>query len=47
MKQTTKRFYGTLVGVAFLSGLTGAFAYSLSQKSVDKVLPSFSFTESC
>ena len=45
MKQTTKRFYGTLVGVAFLSGLTGAFAYSLSQKSVDKVLPSFSFTE--
>ena len=45
MKQTTKRFYGALVGVAFLSGLTGAFAYSLSQKSVDKVLPSFSFTE--
>ena len=46
MKQTTKRFYGALIGVAFLSGLTGAFAYSLSQKSVDKVLPAFSFTES-
>ncbi len=45
MKQTTKRFYGTLIGVAFLSGLTGAFAYSISQKSVDKVFPSFSFTE--
>lgn len=28
MKQTTKRIYGTLVGVAFLSGLTGAFAVS-------------------
>lgn len=34
MKQTTKRFYGTLACVAFFSGLTGAFAYSLSQKSV-------------
>lgn len=34
MKQTTKRFYGTLACVAFLSGLTGAFAYSLSQKSI-------------
>ena len=45
MKQTTKRFYGALIGVAFLSGLTGAFAYSLSQKSVDKVLPALSFTE--
>ena len=45
MKQTTKRFYGALIGVAFLSGLTGAFAYSLSQKSVNKVLPAFSFTE--
>lgn len=38
MKQTTKRFYGTLVCVAFLSGLTGAFAYSLSKKSVSNVL---------
>jgi len=45
MKQTTKRFYGALIGVAFLSGLTGAFAYSLSQKSVNKVLPALSFTE--
>ena len=45
MKQSTKRFYGALIGVAFLSGLTGAFAYSLSQKSVNKVLPALSFTE--
>lgn len=34
MKQTTKRFWGTLACVAFFSGLTGAFAYSLSQKSM-------------
>lgn len=33
MKQTTKRFYGTLACVAFFSGLTGAFAYSISQKT--------------
>lgn len=33
MKQTTKRFYGALACVAVLSGLTGVFAYSLSQKS--------------
>ncbi len=33
MKQATKRFYGTLACVAFLAGLTGAFAYSLSQNS--------------
>jgi Do/DeqQ family serine protease len=46
MKQTTKRFYGALIGVAFLSGLTGAFAYSLSQKSASTMLPKFSFTES-
>ena len=45
MKQTTKRFYGTLVCVAFFSGLTGAFAYSLSQKSASTVLPSLSFTQ--
>ena len=45
MKQTTKRFYGTLACVAFFSGLTGAFAYSLSQKSASTVLPSLSFTE--
>ncbi len=42
MKQTTKRFYGTLACVAFFSGLTGAFAYSLSQKSVSKVFNSSS-----
>lgn len=35
MKQTTKRFYGTLACVAFFSGLTGAFAYSVSQKGSD------------
>ncbi|MBQ6965050.1 MAG: Do family serine endopeptidase [Bacteroidaceae bacterium] len=40
MKQTTKRFYGTLACVAFFSGLTGAFAYSLSQKSVANVFSS-------
>ena len=45
MKQTTKRFYGTLACVAFFSGLTGAFAYSLSQKSSNTVLHPFSFTE--
>lgn len=28
MNQTTKRIYGTLAGVAFVSGLTGAFAFS-------------------
>lgn len=28
MNQTTKRFYGTLAAVAFVSGLTGAFAFS-------------------
>ena len=46
MKQTTKRFWGTLACVAFFSGLTGAFAYSLSQKSASAVLPSFSYDES-
>ena len=29
MKQTTKRFYGTLAVIAVVSGLTGAFAFSL------------------
>ena len=33
MKQSTKRFYGTLACVAFFSGLTGAFAYSLTQQN--------------
>jgi len=28
MNQTTKRIYGTLFGVAFVSGMTGAFAFS-------------------
>jgi Do/DeqQ family serine protease len=38
MKQKTK-FYGALLGVAFFSGLTGAFAYSLAQKTNEKDLP--------
>ncbi|MBQ0022217.1 MAG: Do family serine endopeptidase [Prevotellaceae bacterium] len=42
MKQTTKRFYGTLACVAVLSGLTGAFAFSLTQKTS---LPVFHSTE--
>lgn len=33
MKQYVKRFYGTMACVAFFSGLTGAFAYSLTAKS--------------
>lgn len=45
MKQTTKRFYGTLACVAFLSGLTGAFAFSLSQKSNSASLNSDEATE--
>ena len=36
MKQTTKRFYGTLATVAFVSGVTGAFALSLVQKNSQK-----------
>lgn len=42
MKQTTKRFYGTLACVAFVSGITGAFAYSLSQKTTAKVASAIS-----
>ena len=33
MKQSMKRFYGTLATVAFISGVTGAFAVSLVQKT--------------
>lgn len=33
MKQSMKRFYGTMACVAFFSGLTGAFAYSLTSLS--------------
>lgn len=40
MKQVTKRFYGTLACVAFFSGLTGAFAYSVTQKGSSCILPS-------
>lgn len=32
MKQTTKRFYGTLAALAFFSGITGSFAYNLGNK---------------
>jgi len=32
MKQTMKRFYGTLATVAIVSGLTGAFAISVAQR---------------
>lgn len=35
MKQKTRRFYGTLACVAFFSGLTGAFAYSLVRGGED------------
>lgn len=37
MNQTTKRIYGTLVGVAFVSGLTGAFAFSALNRMGNKV----------
>lgn len=37
MKQSVKRFYGTLACVAFFSGLTGAFAYSLTQQDKSEV----------
>lgn len=33
MKQSTKRFYGTLAVIAFVSGITGAFAVSMVQKN--------------
>lgn len=32
MKQTTKRFYGTLATLAFISGITGSFAFNLGNK---------------
>lgn len=38
MKQTTKRFYGTLAGVAFLSAFTGAFAFSVAHKPIERQL---------
>lgn len=34
MGQTTKRFYGTVLAVAIVSGITGAFAFSLTNKAV-------------
>ena len=36
MKQTTKRFYGTLAALAFFSGITGAFAFSLGNRIVSR-----------
>lgn len=34
MGQTMKRFYGTLVAIALVSGLTGAFAFSFAEKAI-------------
>lgn len=34
MKQTMKRIYGTLVAIALLSGLTGAFAFTYAEKAI-------------
>lgn len=36
MKQTTKRLYGTLAAIAFFSGVTGAFTYSIGSKIANK-----------
>lgn len=36
MKQMTKRFYGTLVAIAIVSGITGAFAFSLTSKALHR-----------
>ena len=36
MKQTMKRFYGTIATVAIVSGLTGAFAISVAQKNQNR-----------
>lgn len=38
MKQTVKRFYGTLATVALVSGLTGAFAISIAQRNMNRQL---------
>lgn len=35
MKQTFKRFYGTLAAIAIVSGITGAFAYSLASSAIN------------
>ncbi|MBQ0141905.1 MAG: Do family serine endopeptidase [Prevotellaceae bacterium] len=35
MKQTMKRISGTLIVIALLSGLTGAFAFSLASKAIN------------
>lgn len=35
MKQTFKRFYGTLAAIAVVSGITGAFAYSLASSAIN------------
>ena len=35
MTQTMKRLYGTVVAIALVSGLTGAFAFSFAQKAIE------------
>ena len=35
MKQTTKRFYGIIVAIAIVSGITGAFAFSFAASAVN------------
>ena len=34
MKQTFKRFYGTVAAIAIVSGITGAFAYSFASSAI-------------
>ena len=36
MKQTTKRFYGLLVAIAIVSGITGAGAFSIASRTFSK-----------
>ncbi len=38
MKQTFKRFYGTLGAIAIVSGITGAFAYSFASSALNQNL---------
>jgi Do/DeqQ family serine protease len=40
MKQTMKRFYGTLAAVAIVSGITGAFAISIAQRNYNRQMVS-------
>ena len=40
MTQGKKRFYGTLAVIALVSGMTGAFAVSVAQKSENREMVS-------